>query len=82
MAEFAQPTTSVLKMNVNQNSAGNIAQEGETAASQKVVSINGFKAAGTLANADTVFSKLIGDIAGGTYDTLSAAKVTTQGVAE
>lgn len=80
MAEFAQATTSDLKVSVDMNAAGNIAQDGETAASQKVFTIKGFKATGTLANADTVFNKLIGGIAGGTYDTLTAAKITTQGV--
>lgn len=82
MAEFATANTSVLKMAVELNASGNIRQSGETAAGQKVISINGFKATGTLANADTVFNKLIGNIAGGSYDTLSASKVITQGVTE
>ena len=82
MAEFAEAKTAVLKMNVDLNASGNICQDGETAAGQKVISINGFKATGTLANANTVFDKLIGNIAGGNYDTLSASKVTTQGVSE
>lgn len=82
MAEFAEATVSSLKVNVDLNAAGNIAQDGETAAGQKAITINGFKASGNLAAADTVFNKLIGNIAGGTYDTLSAVKITIQGVNE
>ena len=63
------------------NGDGNIAQSGDTATGQKVFTLNGFKAKGSLADANVVFGKIFGDIAGGSYDSLSAEKTVTQEVA-
>ena len=81
MAEFAPAHVGTLKVKLAVNEDGNIAQSGETATGQKTFSLNGFKAKGNLDEADTVFGKIFGDIAGGTYDSLSAEKTITQGVA-
>lgn len=80
MADFVSAATATVKMPVNITAAGNIAQSGDTVAGKKVVSIPGIKQAATLTEANTVFSKIYGVIGGGTYDSLSAQKITTQGV--
>ncbi len=71
--QFVDPKTVGLSVNVDLNANGNIAQTGDTAAGQKTVTINGFKLAGTVDNANTVFTKVLGDIGGATY-TLNTAK--------
>lgn len=82
MAEFKTAKTSTLKVKINLNADGNVAQSGETVKSTKVVSLQGFKAEGNLAQANTVFQAMYGQIAQGTYDGLSAVKTTSQEVAE
>ena len=82
MAEFTPAITSSVKMNVAMNESGTIAQSGDTVKSNKSVSIPGIKATATLAEANAVFTAFLGDIAGGTSDSLSAKKTITQGVAE
>lgn len=79
---FATPTTATVKMNVATTAAGNIAQSGDTAAGNKTFSIPGVKQAATLDEAKTVYDAIIGDIAGGTFDSLSATKTITVGVVE
>ena len=81
MAEFAPLLTSTLKMKLAVNEDGNIAQTGEAAKGQKAFTLNGFKAEGSLDEANVVFGKIFGNIAGGNYDSLSAEKTVTQGVA-
>ena len=80
-AEFADAHVGTLKVKLAVNADGNIAQSGEAATGQKTFTLNGFKAKGNLENANVVFGKLFGDIAGGSYDSLSAEKTVTQGVA-
>ena len=82
MAEFAQANVGTLKVSLNLDSDGTIAQSGAAVADTKTFSLNGFKASGNLAEANTVFGAILGDIAGGTYDSLSASKTVTQGVIE
>lgn len=81
-AEFSSANVGTLKVNLNLDSDGTIAQSGATVAGTKAISINGFKAAGNLANANTVFDKILTGIGGGTYDSLSATKTISQGVTE
>lgn len=80
-AEFATAHVGTLKMKLATNANGNIAQSGETAAGQKAFTLNGFKAKGSLDEANVVFGKIFGNIAGGNFDSLSAEKTVTQGVA-
>ncbi len=82
MAEFGTPTVGTLKVKVNTDANGYIAQPGDTVAGTKNVAIPGFKAAGNLADANTFFNALIGTLAGGTYDSLTAQKTTVQEVVE
>ncbi len=82
MAEFASANVANLSVQVNVDSDANIATSGATTAGTKKISMKGFKANGTLANANTVFNALLTDICGGTYDSLTANKTINQGVEE
>ena len=82
MAEFTTANTATVKMKVNLNTAGNIAQSGDTVKGTKFPSLQGVKAAATLAEAKTVFDAFYGTICGATYDSLSAEKTIKQEVAE
>ncbi len=77
---WANAPVANVKFDVNLNSDGNIAQEGETVAGQKSFTIKGFTAAGTPAQANTVLDKVIVDIAGGSYVSNSKVRTITQGV--
>lgn len=80
--DFFNPATATLKVKMALNEDGNIAQSGETAAAQKVITLPGLKQNATLAEANTVLTALVGNIAGGSFDSLSASKTTTQEVGE
>lgn len=82
MAEFGTANVSTLKVKVNTDANGNIAQAGNTVAGNKVLTIPGFKQAGNLANANTFFGAIIGTLGGGSYDSLTAQKYTVQEVVE
>ena len=77
---WANAPVANVKFDVNLNSDGNIAQEGETVAGQKSFTIKGFTATGTPAQANTVLDKVIVDIAGGSYVSNSKVRTITQGV--
>lgn len=81
MAEFVTAYTGTVKMKVP-TADGNIAQSGDTENGAKQVSIPGIKAGATLAESNIVFGNFVGSIGGGTFDSLSAVKTITQGVAE
>lgn len=80
-ANFAPAHVGSLKVKLPINGDGKIAQSGETAVGQKAFTLNGFKAKGSLDEANVVFGKIFGDIAGSNFDSLSAEKTVTQGVA-
>jgi len=82
MAEFAPAVTASVKMNVGMTADGFIAQTGDTVTSTKSISIPGIKADATLSEANAVFTAFLGNIAGGTSDSLTAKKTVTQGVTE
>lgn len=83
MAEFATANVANVKMKVPLTTGGYIAQSDDTVTSAvKQVTIPGIKAGATLAEANTVFNAFLGDIAGGSFDSLSAVKTITQGVAD
>ena len=82
MAEFTPAVTATVKMNVGMNESGFVAQDGETVKSTKAISIPGIKAAATLAEANAVYTAFLGNIAGGSFDSLTAKKTITQGVTE
>ena len=69
-----------VKFDVALNADGNIAKDGETAASQKSFTMKGFSVTGTPAQANTVLDKVIGDISGGTYASGSKVRTIVQGV--
>ncbi len=77
---WANAPTANITFDVNLNTDGNIAQEGETLAGQKSFTIKGFTAEITPAQANTVLDKIIGDIGGGTYVSNSKVRNITQGV--
>ena len=82
MAEFSAATTASVKMKVNTNTSGNIAQSGDTVKGTKYPSIAGIKASATLAEANAVFSAFYGTIAEASYDSLTAVKTITQEVTD
>lgn len=82
MAEFTPALTASVKMNIDMNSGGFIAQSGDTVTGTKAISIPGIKAAATLAEANAVYTAFLGNIAGGSFDSLTAKKTITQGVTE
>ncbi len=82
MTEFTPAVTASVKMNVDMTADGFIAQSGDTVASTKAISIPGIKAGATLAEANAVFTAFLGNIAGGTSDSLTAKKTIVQGVAD
>lgn len=82
MAEFAQAKTATVKMKVNLNADGNIAQTGEEVAGAKYFSVAGLSAASTLADAKAFYDATYVNIGGGSYDTLTAQKTITTGVSE
>ena len=69
-----------VKFDVIINDDGYIAKEEETPAGQKTLTMKGFTASGTPAQANAVLDKVIGDIAGGVYVSGSKIRTLTQGV--
>lgn len=82
MAQLQITTTGPLKMDVGTNANGTIAQSGETVVGKKSISIGGLSSDCTLANANTVFSAIISNICGGTYDTITAEQTLKRKVVE
>ncbi len=83
MTDFAPAYTASVKMKVPVTAEGNIAQTDDTlTGATKQISIQGIKTNATLAEANTVFNAFVGNIAGGSFDSLSAVKTITQGVSE
>ena len=80
--EFSSPRTASVKMNVPVTEGGYLAGSGDTPAGQKSFTIAGIKTAATLAECNTVFDAFVGDIAGGSFDSLTATKTVTYGVVE
>lgn len=82
MATFAIDRTGVLKMNVGLNANGNLATGEQAVVSEKSFSIPGVASECTVAQADTVFDKIIGDIVGGNYDSTTMVQTLTKRYAE
>lgn len=82
MADFAQANTATVKMKVNLNADGFIAQSGEEVAGAKYFSVSGLSAASSLADAKAFYDATYAAIGGGTFDTLTAQKTITSGVSE
>jgi len=80
--QFVEPKTVDLTVGVDLNANGTIAMDGETPAGQKTITVKGFKTAGTVDNAATVFEKILGDIGGTAYITSTAVKKLNIGVEE
>lgn len=80
MAEFTPINTMSVKMNVPMNASGFIAQSGETVSGTKAISIGGISAGANLAGANAVFTAFLGNIAGGSFDSLSAKRTMSGGV--
>lgn len=79
MAEFTPINTMSVKMNVPMNEDGFIAQSGEPVKSTKAVTIGGLSAGANLAGANAVFTAFL-NIAGGSFDSLSAKRTMSGGV--
>ena len=80
--QFATAVTGTLKANVAIDENGNIAQNGDVVAGNKSYSINGLKAAASVAEANTVYNAIIGNIAGGTFDSDTFVKTISVGVVD
>ena len=74
--DFKYLPVATLKVKIGLNSSGLIAQAGETVASQKVITISGFKQGGNLAEATELFDAILGGLANCTYDSLSTQKIS------
>ena len=66
-------------MNVPMNGDGFIAQDGDTVKGTKSISIGGISAGANLAGANAVFTAFL-NIAGGSFDSLSAKRTMSGGV--
>lgn len=79
---FIDPKVATLKVEVDLNENGNIAMSGKTPAGTKTITFNGFTAAGSgtvaFTNAQTVFTKVLGGIAGATFNSASAQRIITE----
>lgn len=80
MADFQNVSTSTVQLKVPLNADGNIATKSETTAGVKTVSIDGIKATATLTESNAVFNAFYGVICNSSFDSLTAKKITTQGV--
>lgn len=79
---FVDPKVGTLKVKVAVDSNTNIAQTGDVVAGNTYVGIGGFSMDANLAGAQTVFGKILGDIAGATYDSSTTLRTFTIGVDE
>lgn len=79
---FVDPKVGTLKVKVAVDSNSYIAQAGNTVTGNTYLSIGGFSMDANLAGAQTVFGKILGDIAGATYDSSTTLRTFTIGVAE
>ena len=82
MADFSAANVANVKMKVNMNTAGTIAQSGDEVKGTKMPLLAGIKANATLTEATAVYDAFYGTIALGTFDSLTAVKTITQEVAE
>ena len=80
--EFTSPQVATLKFKVGLNANKSIAQLGEIITGYKVISIKGFKADGSLVEAQAVLDNVMSQLGGGTYDLKSVQKVITEFVAD
>ena len=82
-ADFIKPPTSTLKVKVDLDADEVIVQDGKLPSGKKrTLTIRGFKQDGTLDEANVVFDKVLGEIAGTSYDSISATKSVTESIGE
>ena len=79
---FVDPKVATLKVKVATDSNSYIAQAGNTVTGNTYLSIGGFSLDANLAGAQTVFGKILGDIAGATYDSATTLRTFTVSVGE
>ena len=79
---FIDPKVGTLKVKVAVDSNTNIAQAGDVVTGNSFVGINGFSMDASFDDAQTVFGKILGDIAGATYDSDTTLRTFTVGVGE
>lgn len=72
--QFVEPKVADLSVAVDVNASGNIAMSGETPAGSKIITIKGFKTAGTVTDASNIFTKILGTIGGASYSLSTANK--------
>lgn len=80
MAEFQAANVAKIKMKVDTNTNGTIAQTGDTVKGTKQPTLAGIKANANLAEATAVFDAFYGTLGGATYDSLTAVKTISQEV--
>lgn len=79
---FSDSPVANLKVNIDYDSDGTIAASSEVAAAAKAFNLKGFKADGTLEQANAVWSEILGNIGGASYDSLTAVKTRADKVEE
>lgn len=81
--DFIKPPTSTLKVKVDLDADEVIVQNGKLPSGKKrTLTIRGFKQDGTLDEANVIFNKVLGDIAGTSYDSISATKYVSESIGE
>lgn len=78
--EFVNSKVGTLKVNMNLNKDGYIAQTMDTPAGVKTVTFKGFKASGNLEDANKVFTMILQGIGMASYNSYSATKTIIEGV--
>ena len=74
--EWTTPVTAKVTMGIAVTENGYIAGSGDTPAGQKKFTVDGIKTSATLEESAAVFDAFVGDIAGGTFDSVNGATKT------
>lgn len=80
MADFVTNPTMSVKMPVDMTSDATVAQATDTASAAKFCTMQGIKRDANLTQATAVFSAFHSSIGGGSFDSLSAQRMITEGV--
>lgn len=81
MVDFQNPITATVKIKVDTDNNGNIAQYSDIPVGAKYISIKGISSTCSLSDAEKVYNVFIGEsLGGGTWDNYSAIRTITQEV--
>ena len=82
MADFVDSPVMEVSVDLGMTSDATVAQASESIAASKRHTLKGIKKSATLAEYNTVGQAFYGTLGGGTYDSLSAVRKISEGVAE